>query len=94
MPAPADGRHPGALHEWAVADYVATLERARAATHAALRSSWHDASLGEEVVIRAGERAVTKGWILYHVLEHTAAHAGQVGRLLHDLRDAGLLPPA
>lgn len=91
MPAPADGRHPASIAGRSGADYAALLARVRDRTHATLRG-WDDASLASEARISRGP--VTRGWILYHVLEHLASHVGQVLRIRHDLRDAGVLPPS
>lgn len=85
MPCAADGGHPVALAAWSASRYLATLAAARAHAHAVL-AGWDDASLATAVAKRRG-RPVTRGWIAYHVLEHYATHAGQIGRLLHDARD-------
>jgi uncharacterized damage-inducible protein DinB len=90
MPCPKGGGHPAALRGKTAEEYVALLDRTREATHRVL-DGWTDASLVTETRLEKG--VVTRGWILYHVLEHEATHAGQVLRLRHDLRDAGLLPP-
>ncbi len=42
---------------------------------AALRT-WTDAELDEPFLLK--EVTVSKGWILYHVLEHMVAHYGQI----------------
>jgi uncharacterized damage-inducible protein DinB len=79
MPLAPDGSHPQALRGRALGDYLALLDRARVASHVVLRG-WQDTELEDEVELR--ERTVTKGWILYHVLEHTVAHYGQILLLL------------
>lgn len=68
-----------ALTGWSLDRYVELLGRAQACTMECL-ASWRDAELDEPV--RVGTRAVTKGWILYHVLEHLAQHVGQVSLLI------------
>jgi uncharacterized damage-inducible protein DinB len=78
MPAVAGSAHPAALRGFTVAQYVDLLAKARASTAACL-ATWRDADL--ERLHRAGTRSVTRGWILYHVLEHFAQHAGQVALL-------------
>ena len=79
MPLAPDGAHPEALQGKAPSDYFSMLERARTATHVVLRS-WQDEDLDVPVELRG--RTVTRGWILYHVLEHTVAHYGQLLFLL------------
>jgi uncharacterized damage-inducible protein DinB len=86
MPLPAGGTHPEVLRGKSAADYLALLDRARVATHAVLRS-WSDAELDTAIPLR--ERSVTPGWILYHVLEHTVAHYGQILLLLRIHADRG-----
>jgi uncharacterized damage-inducible protein DinB len=82
---------PEALRGKTAADYVALLRTARAAVRPVL-ASWTDADLARTVTGRRG--TVSYRWILYHVLEHFAAHLGQVMLVRHQLRDAGLLPKA
>ncbi len=78
MPAKPDGKHPAALSGWTRERYLELLVRTRDCTREVL-ATWHDADL--ETTIRLGERDVQRGWILYHVLEHFAQHAGQVSLL-------------
>ena len=75
MPIPPDGTHPRLLRGTNVQDYLAMIDRARVATHVVLRG-WTDDDLLASVGIR--DRAVTKGWIVYHALEHMVAHYGQI----------------
>ncbi len=75
LPLPADGTHPPALEGRTLGDYVSMIDRARLATHIALRG-WSDEELETRVAIK--DRSVSKGWILYHVLEHMVAHYGQI----------------
>lgn len=79
LPLPDGGGHPEALAGFALADYLALIHKARLATHVTLRG-WTDAELDEPFVLK--DRRVTKGWILYHVLEHMVAHYGQILLLL------------
>ena len=79
MPAPPDGGHPAALAGWTLDQYLELLAKARACTAECL-ANWRDADLDQTVRVREG-RDVSRGWILYHVLEHFAQHAGQIGLL-------------
>ncbi len=76
MPAKPGARHASALAAWPLERYFELLSKARACTMECL-ATFRDAELDEPVHV--GTRDVTKGWILYHVLEHVAQHAGQVG---------------
>jgi len=89
MPATRESGFPAALRGRAAADYVAMLDRARACVRTALLR-WTDADLGTLIERKRG--AVSKRWILYHVLEHFAGHFGQVLLIRHQLCDAGLVP--
>lgn len=82
---------PGALRGWTAARYLELLERARRCVSADL-ARWTDSDLAHVLVGTRG--SVSKRWILYHVLEHFAAHFGQILLVKHQLRDAGLLPRA
>jgi len=75
LPLPPDGEHPEVLRNRTLADYLSMIDRARMATHVALRG-WTDEDLDERVEVK--DRSVSKGWILYHVLEHMVAHYGQI----------------
>lgn len=88
MPCPPDGGHPDWLRGKDRAWYEDLLDRARAVIHAVMKG-WGDPSLAE-VIEDQGFR-IDRRWILYHVLEHLAAHFGQVLLVLHLQRDAGLL---
>jgi uncharacterized damage-inducible protein DinB len=79
---------PDALRGWTAAQYVALLRCARSLVRDALRS-WTDADL--ERIVAGSRGAVSRRWILYHVLEHFAGHFGQVLLVKHQLRDAGLV---
>ena len=82
------GGHPAPLAGWALPAYRDLLTRARDGAVAVLRT-WTDDQLHD--VVRIDEASWSRAWMLYHVLEHLAAHLGQIRRLLHDLRDAGLV---
>ena len=89
LPLPPGGRHPESLAGKTVEEYHRMLDAARAATHAELRA-WRDGDLASTYVVR--DRAISREWTVYHVLEHFAAHHGQILLLKHLMRDAGLLP--
>jgi len=88
MPATAEVGHPAALAGWELARYLDLLQTARRhfRTEAA---AWRDADL---VAVRTYSAQLADGsdfrgeysreWILYHMLEHYAQHAGQVGLVL------------
>lgn len=90
---PAKGRsgHPATLAGRTLEFYVDLLARARSATHSVLRG-WTDASLAETYVTTFSGRTCSRGWTVYHVLEHFCGHFGQVLLLRHLMRDAGVLP--
>jgi uncharacterized damage-inducible protein DinB len=87
LPIARDGGHPESLRGWTVADYAARLDRARAATHSVLRA-WTDDDL-ERAVEHEG-RLVSRAWIVFHVGDHFAHHAGQIAllRSLHELGES------
>jgi len=88
LPLKPDGKHPATLAGKTAADYLAMLDKARAAVHAELRT-WDDAKL--EQTFKGRTREITFMWTLYHVLEHFAGHFGQILLLKHLMRDAGVL---
>lgn len=63
------------------------LARARKATHELL-GSWDDASLDR--TFSGSGMTFSHRWVLYHILEHFAAHFGQILSLLHSMRDHGV----
>jgi len=85
MPAAADGGHPAVLAGWELARYIDLLDRARRYLKTTV-STWHDDDLAAWALYR--DRETTREWILYHLVEHYAQHAGQVGLVLA-LRRAG-----
>ena len=88
LPLKPDSRHPATLSGKSLADYLSMLDKMRAATHATLLT-WRDSDLDTGYPLR--DMSVTRSWTLYHVLEHFAAHYGQILLLKHLMRDAGVL---
>lgn len=84
---PLDGTHPVSLKGRDLAGYLDLLARARSATHDLLKT-WDDRSL--DGTVDAFGTTVSRRWVLYHVLEHFAAHYGQILSLLHCMRDRGV----
>ncbi len=87
IPLPSDGVHPENLKGRNLACYFELLARARSATHELLKT-WDDPSL-DKTFGRYGE-TFSHRWVLYHILEHFAAHYGQILSLLHCMRDHGV----
>ena len=90
MPIPPGGGHAPSLQGAPLARYFELLGRARAATHAALRR-WDEPALAGTIAWEG--RMVSRSWIAYHLLEHFAAHAGQI-LLLKSLRERRLAEDA
>jgi hypothetical protein len=88
LPLKEDGLHPQALAGKTLDDYLRMLEDTRAATHAELQR-WTDDELDHTHAMQ--EHTFSRGWILYHVLEHLCAHYGQILLLNHMMRDKGIL---
>jgi uncharacterized damage-inducible protein DinB len=89
-PLPADGRPPAGLAGRDVAYFHDLLGRARAHTCAVARTLT-DADLEREVDRQRPDgtlNTITVRWALYHLLEHLAAHYGQVNLMKH-LQRAG-----
>jgi uncharacterized damage-inducible protein DinB len=89
LPMKPDSRHPATLSGKSLAEYLDMLDKMRAATHSTL-AGWRDVDLENGYPLR--DMLVTRSWTLYHVLEHFAAHFGQILMLKHLMRDAGVLP--
>ena len=87
MPLAADGVHPASLKGRDLEGYFDLLARGRNATHEVL-ATWNDASLDATATFRT--MTVSHRWVLYHILEHFAAHYGQILSLLHCMRDHGV----
>ena len=88
MPLPADGVHPESIKGRDLEGYFGLLARARSATHEVLKS-WDDPSLDRTVTFGGGVN-FSRRWVLYHLLDHFAGHFGQIGSLLHCMRDQGV----
>jgi uncharacterized damage-inducible protein DinB len=86
MPLAPDGRHPAVLAGFDLARYVDLLQRGRSYLKT-VASSWRDADLASFCVYDGNEFG--REWTLYHLLEHFAYHAGQVGLVLALRRRAG-----
>lgn len=87
MPLPADGGHPVNLKGRDLEGYFDLLARARSATYEVI-TTWQDASL--DTTVAFGPMTPSHRWVLYHILEHFAAHYGQILSLLHCMRDHGV----
>jgi uncharacterized damage-inducible protein DinB len=89
-PLPVDGRPPVGLAGKDIAYFHALLTRARSHTCEIARDLT-DADLEREVIRQrpdGSQNTIMVRWALYHVLEHQAAHYGQVNLLKH-LQRAG-----
>ena len=89
-PLPADGRPPAMLAAKDIEYFRDLLARARAHTREVARALT-DPDLDREVTRQrpdGTQNSVTVRWALYHMLEHLAAHYGQVNLLKH-LQRAG-----
>ena len=73
--------------------FAGLLARASAHTRAAA-AALSDADLDREVVRPprpdGSRRIFNLRWVLYHMIEHTAGHFGQVQLLVHLMRDSGV----
>ena len=89
-PLPADERPPAGLAGKDIAFFHDLLARARAHTLEVARSL-ADADLEREVTRQrpdGSSNTITVRWALYHMLEHLAAHYGQVNLMKHLQRSA------
>ena len=87
FPLPADGVHPESLEGRDLDGYFDLLALARSATHELLKS-WDDRSL--DTTFGGAGMTFSHRWVLYHLLEHFAAHFGQILSLFHCMRDHGV----
>lgn len=90
MPAAADGVHPPYLKGYTIEMYLTAMDRARKSIHRELKT-WRDRDLSKTFDRPGKKLAISRTWVLYHVLEHFAGHFGQVLLLKHLMRDAGVL---
>lgn len=88
LPIPPDGRHANCLRGYSLEKYTAVLTRARRSIHREMKT-WRDRDLDK--LFALGSKQFSRTWTLYHVLEHFAAHFGQILMLKHLMRDAGVL---
>jgi len=84
MPMKATERHSPALADVTAEQYLAWMDKSRMATREIARS-WTDADLTR--TFDSHGHAFTREWVLYHLLEHFAAHFGQIAALAHAMRD-------
>jgi len=88
LPLKEVGKHPQSLAGRSLEDYWKMLDAARAEVHNEL-GKWTDSDLERTFALR--DKQITRSWTVYHVLEHFAAHYGQILMLKHMMRDAGVL---
>ncbi len=88
MPLSEDGGHPDNLRGRDLGGYFDLLARDRSATHD-LVENCDDASLDQ--TLGGPGMTFSHRWVLYHILEHFAAHFGQILSLLHSMRDRGVV---
>jgi hypothetical protein len=91
LPMPADGKHSKYLKGYTLDRYMSVLTKVRRAIHRELKT-WRDRDLDKLYALRS--HRFSRMWTLYHVLEHFAAHFGQILLLKHLMRNAGVLPAA
>jgi len=88
MPLPPDGRHPKYLRGYSLDKYLKVLARARRSIHREMKT-WRDRDLDKLYSLNKSQ--FSRSWTLYHVLEHFAAHFGQILLLKHLMRNAKVL---
>ena len=88
LPLAPDGRHAKCLRGYSLAKYMTALDKARRSIHREMKT-WRDRDLPK--MYKLSSREFSRMWTLYHVLEHFAAHFGQILMLKHMMRDAGVL---
>lgn len=87
MPMTKKARHAANLEGRNLPEYLAKLERARAETRHQV-ATWTEKSLQDSV--SAYGHTFTREWVLYHLVEHFAAHFGQIAMIAHAMRDRGI----
>ena len=90
----AGGRPPQNLAGKGLSFYAEVLQKARNFTKEATVSLTHD-DLDRTGSLKRRDGSTgtyTVRWVLYHVLEHEAAHYGQIGVIRHQYRDANKTP--
>ena len=90
LPQKPDSHHASTLCGKTLEEYLKMLDLARRSIHATMRT-WHDADLESTYFRPDRDMTITRSWTVYHVLEHFAAHFGQILLLKHMMRDAGVL---
>jgi uncharacterized damage-inducible protein DinB len=88
LPLPPDGRHSKYVRGYSLKQYLAVLDKARRSIRREMKT-WKDRDLDELYAL--GTKQFSRTWTMYHVLEHFAAHFGQILMLKHMMRDAGVL---
>jgi uncharacterized damage-inducible protein DinB len=88
FPLAPDGHHPESLKGKTAPAYFAYLRASRKASHDAL-GGWRDDEL--HVLHALRKRSASRHWILYHTLEHTVSHIGQVFALRQMMLRAGVI---
>lgn len=88
LPLPANGRHAEYLDGYAIEKYLAVLAKVRRSIRSELKR-WRDRDLDK--LYKLNKKQFSRTWTLYHVLEHFAAHFGQILMLKHMMRDAGVI---
>lgn len=89
LPLPPDGAHPQYLKRFTAEKYSAILTKGRRVIHREMKK-WRDKDL-DKLYTLAKKNHFSRTWTLYHVLEHFAAHFGQILLIKHQMRDAGVL---
>lgn len=89
LPLKEDGKHPKTLAGKTLRQYWEMLDAARGEVHKEMQQ-WTDDQLENTFTMR--DRQITRSWAVYHVLEHFAAHYGQILMIRHMMRNAGLMP--
>jgi uncharacterized damage-inducible protein DinB len=83
IPLKRGGLHPENLAGRTAEEYLAKIDRTRDETRA-IAAGWTDEDLAGSFA--AGGHTFTREWVLYHLLEHFAAHFGQIAALARAMR--------